>query len=260
MAISLQSLNTKINRKPPCVVLYGVEGIGKTTWAASAPNPVFICTEKGLDGIEDVPHWEPSGFDEVMETLGVLYTEEHDFQTLTIDSLDWLEPMIWAKVAADNEVPSVDKIGYGKGFNEAVGHWCDYLEGIDSLRADKGMNVIQIAHSMIKRFDSPETDPYDRYMIKLHEKASSKVREHATVVAFANYQVSIRNNEVGFNKKVSRAVGSGMRYLHLEERPAYQAKNKYGLPDKIEMKKENGWDELAQHIPSLNTQTATKAA
>ena len=92
------------------------------------------------------------------------------------------------------------------------------------------MVVIQIAHTDIKRFDSPEHEPYDRYVIKLQTRASALLQEHSDVVLFANYQISVAKSDVGFNKKVTRALGSGARVMHTEERPAFLAKNRYGLP------------------------------
>ena len=95
------------------------------------------------------------------------------------------------------------------------------------------MTVIQIAHTDIKRFDSPEHDPYDRYVIKLHTRAAALLQEHSDVVLFANYRISTVKADVGFNKKVNRAMGSGERVIHTAERPAFLAKNRYGLPDTL---------------------------
>ena len=95
------------------------------------------------------------------------------------------------------------------------------------------MAIVQIAHTDIKRFDSPEHEPYDRYVIKLQARAAALLQEHSDVVLFANYRMSIAKADVGFNKKVARALGSGERVLHTAERPAFLAKNRYGLPDTL---------------------------
>ena len=121
------------------------------------------------------------------------------------------------------------------------------------------MLVIQIAHSTIKRFDSPDCEPYDRYQIKLHDRASALLQESADIVGFLSYRVSIRKADVGFNKSVSRAVSSGQRILYVEERPAFVAKNRYGLPPSIELPtKPEAWREpraiwsvLSHHLPEL---------
>ena len=116
---------------------------------------------------------------------------------------------------------------------QALGFRLSQLDGLNALRDDKGMTVIQIAHTDIKRFDSPEHDPYDRYVIKLHARAAALLQEHSDIVLFANYRISTVKADVGFNKKVARAVGSGERVLHTSERPAFLAKNRYGLPDTL---------------------------
>jgi hypothetical protein len=107
------------------------------------------------------------------------------------------------------------------------------------------MAVIQIAHTDIKRFDSPEHEPYDRYVIKLQARASALLQEHSDVVLFANYQISVAKSDVGFNKKVTRALGSGARVMHTEERPAFLAKNRYGLPDTLPL----SWVEFMAAMP-----------
>ena len=106
-------------------------------------------------------------------------------------------------------------------------------------------NVVQIAHTDIKRFDSPEHDPYDRYVIKLHARAAALLQEHSDVVLFANYRISTVKADVGFNKKVNRAMGSGERVIHTAERPAFLAKNRYDLPDTLALV----WDAFAQAMP-----------
>lgn len=256
MAISLESLRKGGINKPPRAVIYGTEGIGKTTFAASAPNPVFLDVEDGRQSVGDSLGWKINSFDDAMEALGVLYTTDHEFKTVVIDSLDWLERLIWAKVCRDHNVKSIEEIGYGKGYVHAADYWLELIRGLDALRDEKNMLCIQLAHSIIQRFDPPDSEPYDRYQIKLHKIASAIVRENADILGFCNYQVSVVKTEVGFNNKVARGAGSGIRYLFLEERPAFQAKNRYGMPEKINLSPQNGWAELAKHLPGTSEQQA----
>ena len=245
MAISLNQLVRAAHPKPPIMTVYGVHGIGKTTFAAQAPSPVFVQTEDGL-GTLACPHFPLAAtFEDAIGALAALYTEPHDFKTCVIDSVDWLEALIWAKACRDNGWASIEDAGYGKGYVAALNLWRQYIDGLNALRDDKGMTVIQIAHTDIKRFDSPEHDPYDRYTIKLHARAAALVQEHSDIVLFANYRVSTVKADVGFNKKVSRAVGSGERVIHTTERPAFLAKNRYGLPDTLPL----DWQAFAQAMP-----------
>jgi len=225
--------------------VHGVAGVGKTTFAAGSEKPVVVPTEDGL-GTLDVPHFPLARkFEDVMEALAALYSERHDFKTVVIDSVDWLEPLIWARTCQDNGWPSIEEPGYGKGYVAALGHWRDYLEGLNALRNERGVTVIQIAHTEIRRFDSPEHEPYDRYVIKLHARAAPLLQEHSDVVLFANYRISTVKADVGFNKKVTRALGSGERVLYTAERPAFLAKNRFGLPDSLPL----SWEAFAAAMP-----------
>lgn len=245
MAISLASLKRGTALAAPRLLIHGVAGVGKTTFAAAAPAPVFILTEDGL-GTLNADHFPLARtFEEVMESLVALHVEEHAFQTVVIDSVDWLEPLVWAQACKDNGWKSIEDAGYGKGYVAALDLWRQYIEWLNALRDDRGMTVIQIAHTEIKRFDSPEHEPYDRYIIKLHARAAALLQEHSDAVLFANYRISTVKSDVGFNKKVNRALGSGERVLHTAERPAFLAKNRYSLPDSLPL----SWEDFANAMP-----------
>jgi len=246
MTLSIETVKT---HRPPRIIIYGTSGIGKSTFGAKAYKPVFIQTEDGLDAI-DVPHF-PLAKDhgDVMGYLRELATEEHDYHTLVIDSLDWFEKLLQAQVCAENNVKSIAEIPYGKGYEMALDLWRQYIGALNYLRNKKGMMIVQIAHAEIKRYENPETESYDRFQIKLHHKASAIMEEHADIVLFANHVVAVRKKQEGF-KETTKAIGSGKRVLHTEERPAFKAKNRYGLPAEIPFSKDGSyWKELVQHIP-----------
>jgi AAA domain len=256
MAISLNSLNRLSAPKPPRIVIYGPHGIGKNTFAGSAPKPVLINLEDGHPAgmvIDAFP--KASSFADVMDAMTALYSEEHDFETLVVDSLDWLEPLVWAEtIRRNNEAnlskqwSSIEDAGYGKGYVATLDVWRDYLDAVNALRNDKGMAVIQTAHAEVKRFDSPETEPFDRYQIKLHKMASALVQEHADMVLFANFKTSVTKADVGM-KKVARGVGAGTRALYTEERPAFLAKNRHNLPPELPL----AWNALAAAMAGSST-------
>lgn len=254
MAISFDSLRRRDAPKPPIVALYAPGGCGKTTMAAGSNAPVFLAAEDGI-GTLDVPHWPVTSFADVIQAIGILYTEDHPYQTMVIDSLDWLEPMVWQEACRKNGWPDIESAGYGKGYVAALTYWREIIDGVRALRDEKGMTAVLIAHHTIKRFDSPETEPYDRYVLKLHDRASNLLIEAADVVGFMNYRVSIAKTDTGFNKKVARGIGTGQRVLHLEERPGYVAKNRYGMPPTIELPTTQDpteiWHAFAQHLPKV---------
>jgi hypothetical protein len=249
MAIDLASiLKSTTTLAAPRILVHGVAGVGKTTFAAAAP--VFICTEDGL-GTLQAPHFPLArSFDEVMEALAALYEQPHAFASVVIDSVDWLEPLIWQRTCQENGWKDLEQPGFGKGYVAALDLWRQYLEALNTLRDARGMTIIQIAHTDIKRFDSPEHEPYDRYVIKLHARAAALLQEHSDVVLFANYRISTVKSDVGFNKKVTRALGSGERVLYTAERPAFLAKNRYSLPDSLPL----SWPAFAEAMPHFSTE------
>ena len=246
MAISLASLKRTSERKPPRLLIYGTAGIGKTTLGTNAPAPVFIQTEDSEVGCPTFGLLKT--YDEVMEAMASLVTEDHDFKTVVLDSLDWLEPIIWRETCRLNKWASIEDPGYGKGYAAALDTWRVVLDGFNALRDERGMAVIILAHCEIKRFDSPETEPYERYQIKLQKAASALVQEHVDAVLFANYRVSTVKADAGFNRKAVRGVGAGDRRLYTTERPAFLAKNRFGLDDSLDL----DWAKLAAGIPYFN--------
>lgn len=246
MDIDLTKLKPTTTEKPPRIVVYGGGGIGKTTFAASAPNVIFFDIEKGLDGIEStklpIESWQ-----DVLDGITALHEQDHEFQSVAVDSIDWLERLIHRQIASEHNVQSIDEIPYGKGFNLAVDLWSQFLDGMTSLRDNKDMTIILIAHDQVKRFNDPTMDSYDRYTMKLHEKAGSMVFEWADAVMFARKKVRIEKEDAGFNKKVSKAKDLGdMRVLQTTDSAAFQAKHRasLALPDEINL----SWDSFIEAI------------
>ncbi len=230
MVFDLKSIKKNTSFAAPRVLVYGVEGIGKSTFAAGAPSPVFIQTEDGLGSLA-VDHFPvATKVSDVLDAISTLFDGGHDFKTVVIDSLDWLETLIWRDIEAKYDAKD---LAYGKGAMIAADKWREILDGLTALRNDRGMAVILIAHTEIKRFDSPETEPYDRYQPKLQARSSALVREWCDAVLFANYKTLIKKDDVGFNKTISRGISTGERLLFTSERPAYMAKNRYSLPESI---------------------------
>ena len=240
------------DKKAPRILIYGTPKVGKSTFGSLAPNPVFIQTEDGLANIGAESFPLANSFAEVLGYIGELATEPHEFKSVVVDSTDWLERLIHAQVAKENNVKKIDDIGYGKGYSMAIDLWKQYLDGLNYLRDERDMMVIQIAHAHIKRFENPETDAYDRYQIKMHEKAAAILMEYSDIILFANHSVAIKKEQEGFSKR-TRAVGSGDRYLFTDERPAFVAGNRYGLPEEIPFDRDgNYWSVIAQHVPYFN--------
>lgn len=230
----LNGISITTHTQPPRLVVYGTDGIGKSTFAADAPSPVFVPTADGVP-IAGMPAFPVvTSFPQIIDALRALAKGEHTYRTVILDSLDAIERLIHAWVATEKGKENIEDIPYGKGFTFALEHWETILKALDYLRS-RGMTVILIAHAEIKRFDSPETEPYDRYQMKLHKSANALIREWADIVGFANREVIVQKADAGFNKEITRGVGTGKRLLYLDERPSHHAKNRYSLPPKIEL-------------------------
>lgn len=253
----------KVSR-PPRLTLYSPEGFGKSTFGASALNPICLQTEDGLDEIgmprfpKPITTEKTTGFEIIMSYLKTLYDEEHDYKTVVIDTLDWLETFVWEDICRTHGKGSIEDFGYGKGFVFALDDWGRLLAGLDKLRNEKGMAILLLAHSEIKRFDSPDVEPYDRYKMKLHKHAEAMITEWCDAVLFANYKVYTEKTDVGFNKKVIRGTGACERFMYTEERPAWKAKNRYSLPEEIPFVKGEAWNTLMKCIKESRTTTKKK--
>lgn len=268
MAISLASLKRAgTNLTPPTMLFYGVQGIGKTNIAAGAPAPVFVQLEDGIRNkrLADIPTFGLlNTYAEVTEAIGSLVTDEHEFRSVVFDTLDWLEPIIWKETCARNGWGNIEDGAYGKGYIAAMDVWREFLDGCNALKYEKGMTVIFLAHHSVRRFNSPESEPYDRYDIKLHESrqgngAAPLIKEHVDYILFLNYRVSIVKDGTAAQKKKgegnARGVGGGARVVYTEERPAFLAKNRDDMPDSIQLPDDPAmaWPTVAQHIPYFAT-------
>lgn len=235
MSISLSSISrTQRNSQPPRVIVHGQQGVGKSTFAASGFRPIFLPFEDGLSGIEVDAFPRLTNYEDAMQAIKTLAAESHDFGTVVLDSLDWLEPLIWAKVAAAHGKASIEDIPYGKGYAEALPLWRSLFDGLNYLRERKNMAVILIAHSQVKRFEAPDSEAFDRFELKLHKGASALAVEWADIVGFAHHETVIKKESNGFQSR-ARGISTGRRLLRVNETPACVAKNRYALPDLIEL-------------------------
>lgn len=237
------SMLAKIHRGkhslPPRLLLYGTEGIGKSTVASEAPAPIFIQTEDGLSEIACDKFPLAQSLEEVVASLTELHTEQHDFQSVVIDSLDWLERLIFDELCRQYNVPSIEKVdgGYSKGYTHALTHWRQVLSLLNRLRTERGMIVICIAHAKVEKFEDPESAAYDRYSPRLNKHACGLVCEWADAVLFATRKIRVQTEDAGFNRKRGLAFGlgkdGGERVLRTIGGPSCVAKNRYSLPEEL---------------------------
>ena len=227
--------------KPPRIILHGLSGMGKSTLGATTPLPIFLPTEDGLGEIKVARFPLIILYDDFMNYLNMLKEESHPYKTVVIDSLDWLELLVWDRVCATAGTKSIEDIGWSKGYVFALTFWDEILVKLDELR-DQGMIILFLAHNEIKTFHPPDGEAYDRYQIKLHHKAQSKLTEWADCVLFATYKVYVQKDSPGDMK--GKGVGSGERVIYTEERPAFKAKSRYKMPFEIPF----SWEAILSYI------------
>jgi hypothetical protein len=215
---------------PVRALLYGVEGVGKTTFGANAPSPIFVGAEDGTGSMDVARYPQPETFTEAVEAVRDLTVSAHPFETLVIDSLDWLEPLVWAEVCRKGQKANIEDFGFGKGYIAAVDEWRVLLAALEGLRKAKRMHIVLLAHSWLKTFKNPTDEDFDRYEMKLHNKAAGLLREWVDAVLFANYETIATKNE---KTKRVRGVSTGVRLLHTTHSAAWDAKNRYSLPERM---------------------------
>lgn len=237
------------NQRPHRILLYGVPGIGKSTWATKTPSPIIIYTEDGLRNISCQALPKVNDFNTFRQYMTGIAQEPHNHKTLVVDTLDWLEKLIWHDVAKENGKEGIEDIGYGKGYQYAADCWEKMLNFIETdINIKRSMTVVFVAHSQVIKHVDPATDAYDRYAPRLHKLADAMIREWCDDVLFVNRKVYTMREESGFNKKTVKATGGTERIIYTNEKPSHLAKNRLGLPDEMPFV----WDELAKHLPCLN--------
>ena len=225
----LKSISKTRRVRAPKIVVVGQGKIGKTTFAAMAPKAIGILTEDGADAVDANAFPLATSLADVYTAIDTLINQDHEFQTLFIDSLDWLEPLVQDHVCKANNWKNIEQPGFGKGYVAAAEEWRNLLSGLEVLRADKGMGIILIAHDKIKRIEDPLTEGFDSHVLKLHDRAGALVQEWADVIGYAGYRIFTSKTDAGFGNKETKATTTGERIFHVEPHPAHCGGNRFGL-------------------------------
>jgi GTPase SAR1 family protein len=204
---------------PVRCLVYGLGGVGKSTFATTAPKAVFIAAEKGLSQVKARRlHPMPVTYGDILEGISFL-TEDASCETIAIDSLDWIEPLLHAYVCARDKEPSIEMYGggYGKGYEVAAAEWRDLFSRLDQ----SGKHVVLIAHSKRKAVKNTIGADYDATMIKIADKAAAIAVEWCDVVGYADLDTEI---EVKGKQTAGKAVTTGKRIMRMTPHPGLTAK------------------------------------
>lgn len=226
-----------IRGKIPCakkVLIYGPEGIGKSTFASRFPEPVFIDTEGSTKDMDVARFEKASSWTMLLDQVRYVKMNPSVCRTLVIDTADWAEQMCVANLCARYGKKGVEDFGYGNGYvyaKEEFGRFLNVLEEV----VDAGVNVVLTAHAQMRKFEQPdELGSYDRWELKLGKKTSSQTaplaKEWADMVLFANYKTwSVAVDDKGKKRKTQ----GGARVMYTSHHPCWDAKNRYGLPEEM---------------------------
>ena len=215
--------------RPQKAVIYGPEGVGKSTLASLTPAPVFLDTEGGTHHLDVIRLDAASTWDEITAAVAQLAKSQHPFKPLVIDTADWLEKRLSEHLCRKANKDSIEDFGYGKGWVLLTEEFARFLNSLDTLLA-RSMNVVFLAHSTVKKFEAPDqAGSYDRFELKLSKQVAPLLKEWADIVLFANYVTRIAEKDSG----KTRGVGGKERVLYATHAAAYDAKNRHALPDKL---------------------------
>ena len=246
--MSLADIKTEAELRPLRIVVHGKPGAGKTTWASKMANCVGILTEDGTGNLA-FPRYPVCDFwdkepTETNKSIGVkqrmltLLKEDHNYKTLIIDSLDWLERLIQNHVCKEYGYKNIESPGFAKGHKECLAFWDEFRLLTESLRKQKGMNICMIAHTDVKTQNDPEVENYEKNILKLKPGASALLTENADCIFYITKKKGV------VKTKNSTKVTQGDHVIYGEDTASYLAKNRYQLPKDLPYE----WEEIRKLI------------
>lgn len=234
------------------VVIYGPEGIGKSTFASHFPDPLFLDIEDGtghldVKRINDISSW--SMLLSILQQVG----QERPCKTLIVDTADWAEKLCIQHVCAVNRKTSIEDFGYGSGYVKLLQEFTHLLDALTSL-ANSGINTVLLAHAQIRKFEQPdEMGAYDRWELKLNKKTTAQtaavVKEWSDALLFINYKTMVVDDGQGHKKGVG-----GKRVMYTQHASVWDAKNRWGLPMEVPFE----FASIAKFIPGAQEQKAAE--
>lgn len=240
----LDEVKTGVTKEPMFALIYGVPGIGKSTLASEFPDPIFFGDQLESAKLNVARGPEPKTMEECRKYLQeILDAKTFKFKTLVLDNLGWFEPLPWAEICKKENVKSIDDIGWQNGYKMAVSRHQEVAELLKAIRKKHKIDVIVLGHSRVKSFADPSISAsYDKYQLSINEQAENVWVRMVEAVLFMNYEI------LKADEKKKFAQGEGIRYCFTQERPAFKAKNRYGLPFKILMPKGESYKALMAAI------------
>lgn len=227
----LTNIATSAPVTKPILTIHGPPGSLKTQFAIDSPNPIILATERGL-GNRKAAHYMPTTLADVYEFFRELGTTEHQYQTLAIDTLDHLVPIVERGICERDGKKDLKSYGFGEGYKAEEAEWRDIFKQLEKLRDRKNMAILLLAHSARVDIPDPMTETYSKYEPKTPKKVNAVIKELSDIIGFAHQKVTVRETE---DEKRHIAVGRGEFVLELQPQAGFEAKNRYGMKAQIPM-------------------------
>lgn len=227
-----------IKARPRRILLYGVHGCGKSTWASRSPNPFFVNLEDGVDDIDCDKSPMLRTLAEVIDCLNWLLKQQHDYKTVVVDTVDWLDQVINRDLCAASGAESLAEVagGFGKGQSRAINRWDSVVQLLSRLHKERGLGIILTSHARIETIKPPDGDAYDKYSPDLAKHTSMMLQEWCDEVLFAQFKVYVAIVKDGFTSTRGRATGGREVSVRTSETPYAYAKNRVsGMASELPM-------------------------
>lgn len=238
---------------PRRTLLYAEHGVGKSSWAAGSPNPLFLDVEQGTNDL-DVARWDEAiySYHQLIAILEWVRTQEHSFHTLVLDTLDWTEKLIFKDITTAAGVATVNDIDFGKGPPRAIPKWDLLLSQLATIQAQRRMGIVLLSHARLEKVTPPDAPAYDRYSPDLwtnakNEGAASIIQEWCDEVFFVRKKRIVRTEGKGLNER-GMIIGTEEREMLTSDSGFARAKNRLNMPSVVAVPRESPWSEYRKYI------------
>jgi len=227
------------------MLICGPPGVGKSTLAASSPNPIFLAAENGLQYLHATAYDPtPRTYHDVLRALREI-AEDSTFETFVVDTLNWVEPIVWAHVGTLGKKMAVEDYGYQDGYRMAAREFRPILKELEAINERK--NIILLAHVRVRTRKNPEGDDYEAMAVSVHDLIGDLITQWVNVVGYLTTDATVGKAK---GDRVAKATESETRILRMRSHPAYPSKSRPDAPERIEIPKDGGWDAMMRALGS----------
>ena len=218
-----------VERTPIKCVIYGAEGVGKSSLASKMPNPLFIDTEGGTARL-NVRRVKAASWEELLAVVRAVIANPSVCKTLVVDTADWAETLCIEFICNKYRQASIESFGYGKGYTYLGEEFNELLKLLTNV-SEVGINAVVIAHGKPRKFELPEEQGrFDRWEMKLTKQVAPLLKEWCDMLLFCNYKTFIVTTE----NNTKKAQG-GKRVMYTSHHPTFDAKNRFNLPEELDL-------------------------